>query len=77
MKFVLCTGRPINSIYKMSEFWAGKVRTYFSKVLDADSDGLFSKKDAENMVDKLADLDKLSPEQTAKTKRLFVEVNRF
>jgi len=61
---------------EMSEFWVRKIKTYFN-VIDTNSDGVISKKDAEEMVDKLSDQEKLRPEQTAKTKRLFVEVNRF
>lgn len=60
----------------MSEFWARKVRTYFS-VIDTNSDGFISKKDAEGMVDKLADQEKISPEDREKARQIFVEVNWF
>ena len=60
----------------MSEFWARKIRTYFSKI-DVNSDGFISKKDAEAMADNLTDQAKSSPEQRAKTRNHYVEVTWF
>jgi len=58
----------------MSEFWARKVRTLFSKV-DINNDGLISKKDAEGLADNLADVENLSPERRALIKDNLVKVN--
>src|SRR6218665_1128947 len=60
----------------MSEFWARKIRTYFSKI-DVNSDGFISKKDAVALADNLTDQAKSSLEQRAKTRNHNVEVNCF